>query len=125
MSQKRSVLIVEDSKFYQRILANVLEEFALYFAASAGEALVKSKILNPEIIFLDVGLPDAKGTDIIKKLLETVPDTYIVMVTGDNTIDTIKSSLSSGASGYIIKPYSKTKIDEALAMWRKRKGITS
>ena len=84
------------------------------FASCAKDAIaiaLKGKI---NFIFLDIELPDKSGLEILKIVKESKPDIYVVMVSGENSLDNVKQSIQAGASGFIAKPFTNGKVTEAL-----------
>lgn len=102
-----SVLIVDDNDDLRFSLSGVVrrESFNAETAASGTEAL---EIINSQIIdlvFLDIGLPDGDGIELISPIKEIAPDIGIVMLTGINDAKTAVDSLKAGALDYIVKPF--------------------
>ncbi|KPP96851.1 response regulator [Marinobacter sp. HL-58] len=65
---------------------------------------------NFQIILLDLGLPDGNGHQLMEEFKATKKDQHIVLVTADDSIDSIQKAISAGANGYVVKPYSQEKI---------------
>tara|TARA_B110000483_G_C18176824_1_gene535370 strand:- start:1522 stop:2085 length:564 start_codon:yes stop_codon:yes gene_type:complete len=72
-------------------------------AASAAEALELTRQTLPDLILLDIRLPDGHGFNVCREILESSPDTRILMLTAFNTDNFIYGSISSGAHGYLLK----------------------
>ena len=102
-----SVLIVDDNDDLRFSLSRVVrrESFNAETAASGTEALdtINSQIID--LVFLDIGLPDGDGIELISRIKEIAPDTGIVMLTGINDAKTAVESLKAGALDYIVKPF--------------------
>ena len=104
------VLIIEDSDDLRFSLSNIIkkEGFTPCSAASGAQAL---NILNSRIvdlIFLDIGLPDINGIELISSIRTIAPHTDIVMLTGADDAKTAINSLKAGAMDYILKPFEIT-----------------
>ena len=102
-----SVLIVDDNDDLRFSLSGVVrrESFNVETAASGADAL---EIINSQIIdlvFLDIGLPDGDGIELIAQIRDIAPDIGIVMLTGINDAKTAVDSLKAGALDYIVKPF--------------------
>lgn len=69
---------------------------------------------RPDIIFLDVAMPDMDGLEILPALRRELPMSQILMVTASDDRVTIETAIMGGASGYVIKPLSVGKVDQAL-----------
>ena len=73
-------------------------------AQNGCEAIEKSKLLKPDIVLMDIGLPDISGIEATKKINElNIPNLKIVMLTSHISEQEIFDSLSAGAFGYILK----------------------
>lgn len=112
------VLIVEDSEDLRFSLTNLIKKdgYSAFSAASGSEAL---EILNSQIIdliFLDIGLPDIHGLELIHRIKEISSDTDIVMLTGMNDAQTAVDALKSGAIDYILKPFNIIELKNTLNM---------
>ena len=110
------VLIIEDSDDLRFSLSNIIkkEGFTPCSAASGAQAL---NILNSRIvdlIFLDIGLPDINGIELISSIRTIAPHTDIVMLTGADDAKTAINSLKAGAMDYILKPFEITEFKKIL-----------
>lgn len=117
-----NVLIVDDSLLVYKLIEKYLkqENFELFYAKNAAEALNSIGSIMPDIILLDILLPEVDGYNLLKllrlsKRTENIP---IVMISSlDRGMD-ISRALNYGAENYIIKPFNstelKTKIKQAL-----------
>lgn len=105
-----SVLIVEDNRIHRmcasQSLANYTQAKILrHNALTIAEARDQFKTLNPDIVLLDINLPDGNGLDLLSELLKIRPKCFIVMMTGSTSEEDFKRSITLGARGYILKPF--------------------
>lgn len=102
-----AVLIVDDMEDLRFSLAGLVkkEGYSVSTAADGAGALEIAASSIIDLIFLDIGLPDADGIRLIGRLKEIVPDVDIVMLTGINDAKTAVDSLRAGAVDYIVKPF--------------------
>ncbi|MCP5207777.1 MAG: response regulator [Hahellaceae bacterium] len=111
------VLIVEDDPAMSKLLKATLNNAGV---ARIGEAFDGNtgiqKFLEDsyDIVMLDIGLPDMDGLKILATLKRLKKDAFIVLVTGDDSIESIQTAISSGANGYVVKPYSQEKIMDVI-----------
>lgn len=109
-ADKIKILIVEDDfstqLLYEKGLFN--EVFDKRIVASAEEALVIYNELHPDIIVLDIMLPEKSGDQILKDIRQTIGDqkTTIVMATSKTQINDVRHCMNIGIEGYIAKPFS-------------------
>lgn len=108
--QKRCrVLIVDDNRGDQRLAQEAIrgEEFELCSATSGVEALALMERSVPDVVLLDLVLPDMDGTDVLRRIRENeaTRDLPVIIVTGRTDVDDVVGGLEHGANDYITKPY--------------------
>jgi DNA-binding NtrC family response regulator len=101
------ILIVEDSPDLQMVLREVVEKegYVAFVAQSGAEALAVARSQVLDLVFLDIGLPDLSGIELIASLQHLIPDVDVVMLTAVNDARTAVEALKSGAIDYILKPF--------------------
>lgn len=104
------ILIVEDDAFSRRLISVALNQFKVIFAEDGQQALAAYLQNAPDIMFLDIGLPDVSGQDVLKKTLSFDPNAYIVMLSGNSQSDNVMAAIKSGAKGFVGKPFTKDKL---------------
>ncbi len=108
MNQPRRILIVDDDVDLRSALAEQLAlhpEFEVESASTAEEALTKALETNPDIVLMDVGLPDRDGRDAVRQLRRDGYRRPIIMLTAhDEDADAVQG-LDSGANDYVGKPF--------------------
>jgi len=101
------VLVVDDYERFRRFVCSKLEQspdFQIVGEASDGlEAVQKAEKLQPDLIFLDIGLPELNGIEACHRMSSVVPAAKIIFVTQNNDAETVRAALSNGASGYVLK----------------------
>jgi len=108
MSQTRRILVVDDDKDLREVLSEQLAlhpEFEVVQAANAARAFESIEAASPDLVIMDVGLPDLDGRQAVSRLREEGFKRPIIMLTGrDSDADTVLG-LDSGANDYIAKPF--------------------
>lgn len=105
------VMLVEDDPLTRRLVTGTFKEkHALITAANAEEAIANYLLHAPDIVFLDIGLPDASGLDVLHRIMASDPDAYVVMFSGNSYLDNVTAALGIGASGFVAKPFKKEKM---------------
>ena len=101
-----TVLIVDDVEDLTYSLGNIGQHkgYSLLTASTGEEALTLLKTNVIDLIFLDIGLPDTNGIELIPIIQRISSDSDIVMLTGKNDAKTAVESLKRGAIDYIVKP---------------------
>jgi two-component system KDP operon response regulator KdpE len=112
----RSLLIVEDDLQLKRALTVNLEarKYQVSAATSGAEALAALANTPPDVLILDLGLPDIDGVDLIVKIRQSSRIPIIVLSARDREIEKVRA-LDAGADDYVTKPFG---IDELLARLR-------
>ena len=106
MSFPPSVLLVDDDDAFRTVLAAEMEHlgFRVVTARSGEEAVALLFEHQPDVILLDLRLPDLSGLDVLKLAREKSPKSEVIMLTGHGSIDTAIESIRMGASDYVSKP---------------------
>jgi len=101
------VLVVDDERQIRRMLRAALEGYGYNIgeAASGREGLSQTSIFHPDLIVLDLGLPDIDGIDVIRNLRDWTQIPIIVLSVREHEDDKIKA-LDAGADDYVTKPFS-------------------
>ena len=113
---KPLILIVEDDPPIRNLISVTLEAhgYRHMIAGNAGNAILEATSHNPDIMLLDLGLPDMDGVDVIRKIRSWSNMPIIVISARSDDADKIEA-LDAGADDYLTKPFS---VDELLARLR-------
>jgi two-component system KDP operon response regulator KdpE len=106
MSHGQSILVIDDEPQIRRLLELTFEAngYKVVQAASGEEGLLRAAMDRPELVILDLGLPDADGIDILQKLRKAVK-VPVVILSVRNAEEDIIRSLDNGADDYVTKPF--------------------
>ena len=118
MTDKTGVLIVED----HRVLADGLELMlgreedieVVGIATTAADAIRLATQHKPSVVLMDHHLPDAKGSEAARRILERVRGVNVVMLTADTSDETLVECIAAGASGYLPKVLASAQIVDAV-----------
>ena len=108
MAEKKKVMIVDDEFTIRELVALTLEpDFEIIKAESGEEALEKIKHNNPDLIILDIMMPNMNGYQVCKILREdkNTSNTPIIMLTAKHQVEDVKRAIETGADEYITKPF--------------------
>jgi DNA-binding NarL/FixJ family response regulator len=101
------VLVVDDYEPFRRFVCSTLRkrpEFQVVGEASDGlEAVHKSEELQPDLIVLDLGLPNLNGIEAARRIRQLSPGSKILFLSQESSTDVVREALSSGALGYLVK----------------------
>jgi DNA-binding NarL/FixJ family response regulator len=101
------VLVVDDHEPFRRFLCTTLQarpELHVVGEASDGvEAVQRAEELQPDLIFLDIGMPRLNGLEAASRISRLIPAAKILLISQENDADVIAAALSDGAKGYVLK----------------------
>jgi two-component system response regulator RegX3 len=111
MAAERRILLVEDEAAITEPLAAALERegFSTSVVGTAGEALASADRLAPDLVLLDIGLPDGSGFDVCR-VLRGRSTTPIIMLTARGEEADRVAGLELGADDYVVKPFSAREV---------------
>ena len=127
---KQLLLVVEDDAAVRNLIATTLEtQKYRYLTAESGEAAILEAVShNPDIVLLDLGLPDMDGVEIIKKIRSWSSMPIIVISARSEDTDKI-DALDAGADDYLTKPFSVEELLARIRVTQRRliamQGVTS
>ncbi|HIC47039.1 MAG TPA: EAL domain-containing protein [Methylophaga aminisulfidivorans] len=129
MGLERKILIVDDDPIIILELSTVLKNLGdIYVANSGASAIATAKDIMPDIILLDIGLPDIDGFNVLTELSnnEQLRHINVIIVTAHGEFDNHLKSLSSGAVDFISKPVNKHLLEKKIgSMLNNRSNITT
>lgn len=103
-----TILLVEDDSLLRDAFRLLLEDagYRIYEAGTAHEALEKARAATPDLVLLDLGLPDAPGLDVARtlRLSELTQETPIIALTGRVGADERRECIDAGCTSYLAKP---------------------
>ena len=113
---KAQILVVEDDNAVAKLMAATMEsqDYQYRIAATGASAIMEALSYNPEVMILDLGLPDTDGIEVIKKIRAWSNMPIIVVSARSEDADKV-AALDAGADDYLTKPFS---VDELLARLR-------
>ena len=108
---KAKILIVDDEADLRNMLASVLGDF--YEVAQAGNGAAVQKAFSqppPDVVLLDVKLPDADGLELLPQIKKRWPDTEVIVLTGHGTVSMAVEAGRGGAYNFLTKPFENEKL---------------
>jgi DNA-binding response OmpR family regulator len=118
------ILLVEDDHALASGLQQALQTagFAVNHVATGNEALAAIEAEAPEIMILDIGLPDINGLTVLKRLRVGHPELPVLLLTARTSIDDKVAGLDSGADDYLAKPFEMEELLARLRVLQRRLG---
>lgn len=121
------ILLAEDQKLMRIGIKSLFDDYpemeVIGEAVNGKEAVEKAKLIKPDIILMDIGLPDISGIEATKQILENNGNIKIIILTSHITEEELNASLEAGANAYIVKDISTEflmsviKMVKSGAMW--------
>lgn len=120
----RDVLIVDDDFMVAEIHRRFVERLdgfrSVGVARTGAEALTAAAELHPDLILLDVYLPDMTGLDVLNRLRAGGDHVGVIMITAARELDTVRGALDGGAADYLIKPFEFAQLQAKLTAFGTR-----
>ena len=109
------VLFVDDDPQAQKTLTMVLcGSFAVCSAFTAAEGLEKARADAPDVVLLDIDLPDRSGLDLLDDILALPDPPAVIMLTAYGEVELVKRAIQAGARDYVLKPYDLSVLERTL-----------
>ncbi|MBI2297865.1 MAG: response regulator, partial [Armatimonadetes bacterium] len=111
------VLLVEDHEPFRAVLRLAVGDAGCTLvgeAADARQAVAAAERLGPDLAVVDLGLPDAGGMQAVVEMQKAAPDMRLVVATSVSDGTTVAQALAMGVTGYLVKPYGRTKAAAAI-----------
>ena len=113
----KTVLICDDAVFMRTMLADILTQagFAVIGQAKTGaEAVDKYRELTPDLVTMDIVMPDMGGIDAVKAIMADYPDARILMCSAMGQQSLVIEAIQAGARDFIVKPFQPSRVLEAV-----------
>jgi two-component system chemotaxis response regulator CheY len=112
-----NILVVDDSPIITRKLTMMIELLGykvVKTAATGMEAVAAYRACRPDVVTMDITMPDMDGIEATRRIIGEFPDAKIVMVTSHGQEKMVIDALKAGAKGYVLKPFDGHKVYEAI-----------
>ncbi len=120
----KTILVVEDNENLQNLLKQILidADYAIVTASSGAEALDKVHKKMPDLVVLDLGLPDIGGETVCREIKKSYPDMPVIILTAKSSSSDIVQGFKLGADDYISKPFMAEELVARIAVRLKAAG---
>ena len=112
MKNKGKVFLLDDEELIVSVLAKSLksEGYEVYPETETNGVIEKIKSWDPDVLLMDIRMPDRHGIDILEEIKESKIDTQVVMLTADDAVETAVKAMKLGAADYLTKPFNTDEV---------------
>ena len=107
MDQRKSIVIVDDHPLFREGLKSIISRNTAYSvvgeAKNGREGLQIALKLKPDLVLIDISLPDKSGIQLTREIRNQLPDTRVLIISMHSKIDYIAEAFQAGATGYVVK----------------------
>jgi diguanylate cyclase (GGDEF)-like protein len=115
MDEKEQILIIDDEQAVRNILREALNErYECAAVGSAEEALARLSVKKFDLVISDINLGGISGLEMIPQVKAASPDTVVMMISGEQTIESAVEAMRGGAFDYIMKPFALQHVEAAV-----------
>lgn len=111
------ILIVDDAKFMRMTLTNILKKanHEIVGEAENGKmAVTMYKTLKPELVTMDITMPEMSGIEAVKEIRGEFPDAKIIMCSAVGQQKMVVEAIEKGAKDFIVKPFDENRVLDAI-----------
>lgn len=115
---KLRVLIVDDAIFMRKMISDILVENGMEIVGEAdtgAKAIERYKELRPDLVTMDIIMPEMNGIDAVRKILEHDAQARIVMCSALGQQALVQEAIAAGAKDFLIKPFNAARVVEVIA----------
>ncbi|MCK1999923.1 response regulator [[Brevibacterium] frigoritolerans] len=112
----KTVLIVDDTAFMRKMLGDMLKKNGYEVIGEAGngvEAVEQYQELNPDIVTMDITMPEKNGIEALTDIIALNPEAVVIMCSAMGQQNMVQQALEAGAKDFIIKPFKPDRVLEA------------
>ncbi len=115
-TRRENVIVVADDDMYLRTLVKkgLGANYTVFEVADGGQVLDAYKKSIPDVLFLDIHMPNMDGTNVLQQILAFDPNAYIVMLSADSSRENVEITAQKGARAFLTKPFTKERLQECL-----------
>lgn len=114
----KRILIVDDADFMRMMIKDILVKNGYEIAGEAADgtgAVRKYKELTPDLVTMDITMPEMDGVDTVKAILDYDPNARIIMVSAIGQQTIVIDAIQAGAIDFIVKPFQPERVIEAIS----------
>ena len=116
-TQSPKVLIVDDNDLMRTLLRGILRGENCQVVGEAKNGTIALDLVErtfPDVVFLDVMMPEMDGLEALQYIKERHPRIKVIMITGNPSVENVQESIQGGAAGFIVKPFNTARVLDTL-----------
>ncbi len=123
---KNKILVVDDEAHICDIFYQILTKggYKVSTAGNGKKALEITKKKKPDLVLLDLKLPDLDGIKVLRQIKEIKKDIMVIVITAYGTVKTAREAMKLGAYDYISKPFNLTKVENLIKKTLEMQALT-
>ena len=114
MPQTLSALIVDDVAAVRSYISQILQQLGITSVIEAADGNTATQLFSqhqPQLVFLDIQLPDIDGQQLLKLFKQQDQHTVVFMVSAFSSVENLKQAIENGAKAFVIKPFTASRIN--------------
>lgn len=112
--RKENVLLIcDDDMFVRKTLVKLVSSYGSVHEVDSGSKVCAAYLeCNPDIILLDIHMPEKNGLSIVNEIIDMDTDAFIIMISADSSKENVLEAISCGSVGFLSKPVKANKLNE-------------
>lgn len=114
MPQSLSALIVDDVAAVRSYISQILQQLGITSVIEAADGSTATQLFSqyqPQLVFLDIQLPDIDGQQLLKLFKQQDQHTVVFMVSAFSSVENLKQAIENGAKAFVVKPFTASRIN--------------
>jgi len=128
-SRRISVLVVDDDRITKELLMSILRNdgyLVVGEASNGAEAVKQYRELKPDIVLLDISMPQMDGLQALEEIRKSNPSALVLFISAHFTTEKINEAIQKGAAGFVAKPFKPANVlDKLSTCWHGRNNVAS
>ncbi|NLL05144.1 MAG: response regulator [Clostridiaceae bacterium] len=117
--RKLTFVVIDDAVFMRTLLKKMIEEVEGYKVVGEGangyDAIDLARLHQPDVMTLDITMPELDGINAVKDILKYSPETRIIMVSAMGQQSMVIEAIKLGAKDFVVKPFEKSRVIQAIS----------
>jgi two-component system chemotaxis response regulator CheY len=114
---RHTILIVDDAEFMRVMLRDIVEDMGCQVVGESGHGKRAAPMyadLRPDLVLLDITMPDRDGTEALAEILAVDPAAMVVMISALGQKNQVLAAIKAGAQDFVVKPFDHERVRETL-----------